>query len=81
MTSRTTFSDLRRSQKYKGLWVALDNCRYDSQTRKPVEGDIVDADAELAELCSRMREQGRCSCTILFCEEELLAERTRRTLS
>jgi hypothetical protein len=34
----------------------------------------VDADPELAELCARMRETGRTSCAILFCEEDVLVE-------
>ncbi len=63
------------SERYRGLWVALDNCRFDSSTRKPVEGDVVDADAELSRLCTRMREAGRSSCTILFCDSDLTIER------
>ena len=31
-------------------------------------GDVVDSDEELSELCARMREAGRSSCTIVFCE-------------
>ena len=54
MTSRMTWPDLCRSERYKGLWVAIDNCRYDSSTRQPVEGDVVDSDEELSELCARM---------------------------
>jgi hypothetical protein len=68
MTSRMTWPDLCKSERYKGLWVAIDNCRYDSSTRQPVEGDVVDSDEELSELCARMREAGRSSCTIVFCE-------------
>ncbi len=78
MVSRMTWSELSRSETYKGLWVALDNCRYDVATRRPVEGDVVDADPELSELCARMRETGRCSCAILFCEHEVLVERPRQ---
>ena len=62
MTSRMTWPDLCRSERYKGLWVAIDNCRYDASTRQPVEGDVVDSDEELSELCARMREAGRSSC-------------------
>ena len=68
-----TWRELCRSGRYKGLWVAIDNCRYDD-TRQPVEGDVVDSDAEFSELCTRMRETGRTSCTIVFCETDVFIE-------
>ena len=74
MTSRMTWRELCRSSRYKGLWVAIDNCRYDQATRQPLEGDVVDADKEFSELCARMRETGRTSCTILFCESDVYVE-------
>ena len=74
MSSRMTWRELCRSDRYKGLWVAIDNCRYDQQTRQPVEGDVVDADREFSELCARMRESGKTSCTILFCEQDVFIE-------
>ena len=77
MTSRMTWRELCRSDRYKGLWVAIDNCRYDQTTRQPLEGDVVDADAEFSELCSRMREAGKTSCTILFCESDVFIESER----
>jgi hypothetical protein len=81
MTSRMTWRELCRSGAYKGLWVAIDNCRYDD-TRQPVEGDVVDSDSEFSELCARMREKGRSSCTIVFCESDVFveAEAASRTL-
>jgi hypothetical protein len=72
-----TWPELCHSEQFKGPWVALDNCRYDSATRQPVEGDVVDADDELSELCARMREKGRSSCAILFCDDEVLVESRR----
>jgi hypothetical protein len=74
MTTRMTWPELCRSGQFTGLWVALDNCRHDANTLQPIEGDVVDADPELAELCARMRETGRTSCAILFCEEDVLVE-------
>jgi len=74
MTTRMTWPELCRSEQFKGLWVALDNCRYDQATRQPIEGDVVDADDQLSELCARMREAGRGSCAILFCDDEVLVE-------
>src|SRR3954449_8848011 len=64
--TRMTWPDVCRSNQFKGLWVAIDNCRYDQFTRQPVEGDVVDSDRELSELCARMRETGRSACAILF---------------
>lgn len=77
MTTRMTWPELCRSEQFKGLWVALDNCRYDQATLQPVEGDVVDSDEELAELCGRLQEGSRSACAILFCEDEVLIE-TRR---
>ena len=80
MSRRMTWPQICRTGEFKGLWVALDNCRYDPSTLKPLEGDVVDADSELSELCARMREKGRGSCAILFCDDEVLVE-SRRTRS
>ena len=74
MTTRMTWPELCRSDKFRGLWVAIDNCRYDPSTRQPVEGDVVDSDPQLSELCSRMREAGRSACTILFCDGDVYVE-------
>jgi hypothetical protein len=41
---------------------------------QPVEGDVVDADEDLADLCGRLREAQRSSCAILFCDGEVLVE-------
>lgn len=79
MTLRMTWSELCRSGDFNGLWVALDNCRYDRATHRPVEGDVVDADPDLAELTARMREAGRCACAIFLAEED--AVRTPRPVA
>lgn len=80
MATRMTWPDLCRSEQFKGMWVALDNCRYDQSTLQPVEGDVVDTDEELADLCNRLRESGHTSCAILFCEDEVFVESRRPTL-
>jgi len=69
-----TWPELCRSDKFRGLWVAIDNCRYDHETRQPIEGDVVDSDGDLSELCARMREAGRSACTILFCDGDVFVE-------
>ena len=81
MAIKMTWSELCRSEQFKGMWVALDNCRYDRSTLQPLEGDVVDSDEELAELCGRLREAGHCSCAILFCEDEVLVESRRPATS
>lgn len=81
MTTRMTWPELCRSDKFRGLWVAIDNCRYDQATRQPVEGDVVDSDPELSELCARMREAGRTACTILFCDGDVYLEPSPRPSS
>src|SRR5664279_1336126 len=79
MSSPSSWLELCRSAKFAGMWVALDNCRFDPDTRQPLEGDVVDADMDLAILCGRMRETGRCNCAILFCDDDVLVEERRLT--
>jgi hypothetical protein len=74
MTNRVTWPQICRSADFKGLWVALDNCRYDQSSMQPVEGDVVDADADIADLCARLREAQKSSCAILFCDGEVIVE-------
>lgn len=61
---------IARSDQYRGRWVALDNVRYNPVTSQPIEGEVVDVDEDLAELCARMRASDRTSCAILFCEDD-----------
>ena len=65
-----TWRELCRSDEYRGRWVALDNVRYDPSTSQPIDGDVVDADEDLADLCARMRSSDRTACAILHCEED-----------
>lgn len=69
MGSRMSWPQIRQSDTYRGRWVALDNCRYDARTAEPVEGTIVDADDDLAELCTRIQQSDSRHCAIVFCEE------------
>jgi hypothetical protein len=79
MSKPQSWIELCRSAKFSGMWVALDNCRFNPDTRQPMEGDVVDADEELALLCGRMRESGRSNCAILFCDDDVLVEERRPT--
>lgn len=67
---RLTWPEIRKSDKYRGVWVALDHCKYDARTAQPLEGDVVDSDEDLVELCNRMQQSDNKHCAILFCEEE-----------
>ncbi len=69
MGSRMTWPEIRQSDEYRGRWVALDNCRYDSKTAQPVEGTIIDADEDLVELCTRIRQSENKNLAILFCDD------------
>jgi len=77
MTNRLSWPQISRSAEFKGLWVALDNCRYDQSSMQPVEGDVVDSDEDLADLCGRLREGQRSSCAILFCEGDVIVEQRK----
>jgi hypothetical protein len=72
--SYMSWPQICRTERFRGMWVALDNCRYDHVTREPVEGDVVDSDKDLAGLCRRMRETGRTACSILFCAGDVFVE-------
>ena len=74
MNSTVAWARVADSESLAGLWVAMDNCRYDQTTHQPIEGDVVDSDEDLAELCGRLRETGRSSCVICFCDREPLVE-------
>jgi hypothetical protein len=69
MGSRWTWPEIQQSEHYRGRWVALDNCRYDVRTAQPIEGSVVDADEDLVELCTRIRQNETRYCAILFCGE------------
>lgn len=70
MGERKTWPEICQTFEYQGLWVALDHCRYDQTTLQPIEGEVVDADEDLALLCTRMRSAGQCSCAIRFCDTD-----------
>jgi hypothetical protein len=68
MGSRQTWPQIKQSDQYRGLWVALDECRYDARTAQPLEGSVVDADEDLVALCSRMQAEESRHCAIVFCD-------------
>jgi hypothetical protein len=75
--SSTTWTQAATAAEYRGQWVALDNCRFDRASNQPVEGDVVDSDEDLGELCARLQRSSRSKCTILFCDDHIVIEPTR----
>jgi len=80
MKNPQPWSDLCRSSDFAGMWVALDNCRFDAETRQPLEGDVVDSDVDLAVLCGRMRDKGRAHCALVYCDDDVLVENRRSSV-
>jgi hypothetical protein len=70
MAQRMTWDTICHSDQFRGRWVALDECRYDEETGRATEGQVVDVDDDLVELCARIRESQRTNCAILFCGED-----------
>ena len=66
MAEVMTWSELCESDEYRGRWVALDGCRYDEATSKPIEGTVIDVDDDVVELCNRVRDAEMRDCAILF---------------
>ena len=66
---RMSWEDIRRSDRYRGRWVALDNVRYDPATTQPMEADIVEVDDDLADLCGRCVRPAQAHATSLLRKE------------
>lgn len=65
---RMSWEEIRCVEEFRGRWVALDACRYDEATGRATEGEVVDVDDDLAELCQRVRASQRRNCAIVFCD-------------
>ncbi len=65
---RMTWEQIRCVDEFRGRWVALDACKYDEATGRATEGEVVDVDDDLAELCQRVRSSQRRNCAIVFCD-------------
>ena len=66
MATRMTWDEICATPECKGRWVALRGCRYDERGQAS-EGDVVDLDEDLAQLCNRVRDGHLQDCAILFC--------------
>lgn len=65
---RMSWREICAHSQFRGRWIAIDDCRYEESDDHPVEGTVIDADDDLAELCSRMKTSHRRCCAIMFCE-------------
>jgi hypothetical protein len=65
---RMSWEEIRCVDDFRGRWVALDACKYDESTGRATEGEVVDVDDDLAELCQRVRSSQRRNCAIVFCD-------------
>jgi hypothetical protein len=63
-----TWDQICGNQDFRGRWIAVEDCAYDEQTGQATEGLVVDADDDLAELCSRMRDSEWKNCAIFFAD-------------
>lgn len=67
MQHRMKWDEICLRDDCRGRWVALQGCTFDASTGHAAEGEIVDIDDDLAELCARVREDHRTQCAIQFC--------------
>lgn len=65
---RMTWEQICRDDSLRGRWVAMDECSFDEATGRATEGMVVDADDDLAELCSRLRDSQWKNCSIVFAD-------------
>jgi hypothetical protein len=79
MRERLTWAAICQEEQLRGHWIALDHCRYDEATLEPIEGELVDADPDLAALCARMRSSDRGQCAVRYCQGVEASDPRRRT--
>ena len=63
-----TWDEICQHEDLRGRWIAIDECRFDDVTGRATEGMVVDADDDLAELCTRISESDWKNCSILFAD-------------
>ena len=64
---RLAWDEVVRRRECRGRWVALHRCSYDEITGHAAEGELVDLDEDLVELCNRVRASKRRDCAIVYC--------------
>jgi hypothetical protein len=75
---RMTWEEICRDEALRGRWIALDDCCFDEASGRALEGLVVDADDDLAELCNRMRASQWRNCSIVFAHTESPPQRRPR---
>ena len=73
-----TWDEICTDDALRGRWVAMNDCSFDEATGRATAGLVVDADADLAELCSRMRDSTWKNCSILFADRDAMPPRSSR---
>jgi len=73
-----TWDEICTDDALRGRWVAMNDCSFDESTGRATAGLVVDADDDLAELCSRMRDSTWKNCSILFADRDSTAPRSSR---
>ncbi|MEM9193960.1 MAG: hypothetical protein AAGF12_32595 [Myxococcota bacterium] len=63
-----TWKEICDNEEFQGRWVALGDCTFDDETGEATEGEVVDVDENLVELCERLRAAEKGHCQILFAE-------------
>lgn len=63
---RMTWDEICTNDALRGRWIAMSDCSYDDATGRTTAGLVVDADDDLAELCSRIRDSEWKNCSIVL---------------
>lgn len=74
---RMTWEEICRDDGLRGRWIAMGDCSFDEATGRAMEGLVVDADDDLAELCNRMRDSQWKNCSIVYADESGIIPRRR----
>ena len=65
---RITWNEICRRDDCRGRWIALHRCAYDAASGRATEGDLVDVDDDLADLCDRVHQSEFKHCAIVYCD-------------
>ncbi len=68
MGIRLPWPEIRRRTEFQGQWIALEHCVFEAQTSEPTEGEVVDSDENLGELCKRVKRGEGRNLVIRFCD-------------
>ena len=66
---RMTWDEICTHEALRGRWVAMSDCSFDDATGRTTAGLVVDADDDLAELCSRIRDSEWKNCSIVLVDD------------